>query len=69
MSELWRLSAREIVHGIQKKEFSATEIVEAVLGRIAEKNPELNAITVEFPEQALVRLPPKPTLLWLMELQ
>jgi len=53
MSELWRLSAREIVHGIQKKEFSATEIVEAVLGRIAEKNPELNAITVEFPEQAL----------------
>ena len=54
MSQLWRLSAREIVQGIQKKDFSATEIVEAVLGRIAEKNPALNAITVEFPEQALV---------------
>ena len=53
MTNLWELSAREIALGIQDKEFSATEVVGSVLARVEEKNPELNAITVEFPEQAL----------------
>ena len=53
MTNLWKLSARDLAQGIREKDFSATEVVESVLGRVAVKNPDLNAITVEFPEQAL----------------
>jgi len=53
MTDLWKLSARDLAQGIREKDFSATEVVESVLNRIAAKNPDLNAITVEFPEQAL----------------
>jgi len=51
MEELWRLSAAEMAAGIIDRTFSATEVADSVLDRVAEKNPELNAITVEFPEQ------------------
>ena len=51
MEELWKLSAAEIAIGIQRGTFSASEVADSVLGRVDEKNPELNAITVEFPEQ------------------
>lgn len=53
MTNLWKLSARDLAQGIREKDFSATEVAESVLGRVAVKNPDLNAITVEFPEQAL----------------
>ncbi|MCS5681657.1 MAG: amidase family protein, partial [Acidimicrobiales bacterium] len=53
MDELWRLSATELAQGIRDKNFSASEVVRSVLDRVAEKNPDLNAITVEFPEEAL----------------
>jgi len=53
VEKLWKLSASEIAFGIKEREFSASEVAESVLSRIDEKNPELNAITVEFPEQAL----------------
>ncbi|MED5292662.1 MAG: amidase family protein, partial [Actinomycetota bacterium] len=51
MEELWRLSAAEMAAGIRDRTFSATEVADSVLDRVADKNPELNAITVEFPEQ------------------
>ncbi len=53
MEELWKLSAAEIAIGIKEGTFSATEVTQSVLSRINDKNPELNAITVEFPEEAL----------------
>ena len=53
VDELWRLSATELAQGIRDKNFSASEVVRSVLDRVAEKNPDLNAITVEFPEEAL----------------
>lgn len=53
MEKLWKLSASEIAFGIEEGEFSASEVAESVLSRIDEKNPELNAITVQFPEQVL----------------
>ncbi|MBM46800.1 MAG: amidase [Acidimicrobiaceae bacterium] len=53
MEELWKLSAAEITIGIKEGTFSATEVTQSVLSRINDKNPELNAITVEFPEEAL----------------
>jgi len=53
VDELWRLSATELARGIRDKNFSASEVVRSVLDRVAEKNPALNAITVEFPEEAL----------------
>ena len=53
MEKLWQLSANDLANGIREKKFSAREVVSSVLERIAAKNPELNAITVEFPEEAL----------------
>ena len=53
MEKLWQLSANDLASGIREKKFSAREVVASVLERIAAKNPELNAITVEFPEEAL----------------
>ena len=53
MEQLWQLSATELANGIRDKDFSAREVVGSVLDRVAAKNPELNAITVEFPEEAV----------------
>ena len=53
MDDLWRLDAHELATGVRTKLYSAREVVESVLNRIAEKNPELNAITVEFPDEAM----------------
>ena len=53
MDDLWRLDAHELAAGVRTKLYSAREVVESVLNRIAEKNPELNAITVEFPDEAM----------------
>ena len=53
MEKLWQLSANDLASGIREKKFSSREVVSSVLERIAAKNPELNAITVEFPEEAL----------------
>ena len=53
MDDLWRLDAHELAAGVRTKLYSAREVVESILNRIAEKNPELNAITVEFPDEAM----------------
>ena len=53
MEELWQLSATELAQGIREKTFSVSEVVGSVLDRVAAKNSDLNAITVEFPDEAL----------------
>jgi amidase len=53
MSEdLWRLSAVAAANGIRAGDFSATEVLEAVLDRIAALNPHLNAIVHDCSEAA-----------------
>ena len=53
MEELWQLSATELAQGIKEKSFSVSEVVGSVLDRVAAKNSDLNAITVELPDEAL----------------
>ena len=43
MAELWRLSGLELSRMIAAKEVKPSEIMAAVLGRIEELNPKLNA--------------------------
>ena len=52
MEKLWQLSANDLASGIREKKFSAREVVFQFLNESLQ-NPELNAITVEFPEEAL----------------
>lgn len=54
MTPLWQLSATEQAAGIREGKFTATTLVESVLERIAQKNPELNAIVDPLDEQALL---------------
>lgn len=42
--ELWALSARATAHGVRTGRFSAGEVLEASLERIAATNPQLNAL-------------------------
>ena len=44
MTPLWQLSAVDQAAGIRIGDFSSTAVVESVLERVAQKNPELNAI-------------------------
>jgi amidase len=50
---MWGLSACELAAGIRARRFSAREVVEAHLGRIAAVNPRLNAIVTLDAEGAL----------------
>jgi len=43
MSELWTLSAAELVDGYRRKTFSPVEVTAAVMARIERLNPKLNA--------------------------
>ncbi len=49
--DLWRLSAAELQRGLLAKEFSAKEITESALGRIAQADPEIHAF-LELTEKA-----------------
>lgn len=46
------LPLREQAAGIASGEIDASELLEACLGRIEERNPELNAIVATFPEES-----------------
>ena len=51
---MWGRTATELAAGIRSREFSAREVMEAHLERIAAVNPRVNAIvTLLEPEQAL----------------
>src|SRR5262250_2560650 len=45
---IWRWSATRIVAAIRSRDISAREAVEACIGRMAEVNPKLNAVTVDL---------------------
>ena len=53
MQPLWQLSAVEQAAGVKNQSFTATELVQSVLGRIEQKNGELNAIVDLLDESAL----------------
>lgn len=52
-TELWRLSASELAELIRSGEASSVEVVDALLRRIEEVNPSINAVTVVLGDQAL----------------
>lgn len=55
MSDLWKLSAVDVAEGIRQKVFSCREVMESVAARMEEHNGRLNAVTVDFREQALAQ--------------
>ena len=50
---LWQLSAVDLHRGISDKTFSAREVMESVVTRMASDNPGLNAVVYDYSEQAL----------------
>jgi aspartyl-tRNA(Asn)/glutamyl-tRNA(Gln) amidotransferase subunit A len=53
MSELWALSATELVEGFRRKTLSPVEVTKAVLARIEKLNPVLNAFRQVAADEAL----------------
>lgn len=53
MTELWQLSATELVSLLKRREASVREVVHAHLQRLDSVNSKLNAIVVRLDEQAL----------------
>jgi amidase len=47
------MSACDMAAGIRAKRFTCVDVMEAVVARIAAKNPELNAIVYDYSDQAL----------------
>lgn len=52
-TELWQLSATELAARIARRETTARAATESVLARIAEANPQVNALASVTPEKAL----------------
>jgi amidase len=52
MAELWALSAVEVARGVRTRAFSAREVVQACLARIAATNPQLNALVEVSADEA-----------------
>jgi amidase len=52
MTDYWRLSAVALAHGIRSGDFTCRAVVDSVLGRIAQLNGKLNAITVDMADDA-----------------
>ncbi|MEM8924785.1 MAG: amidase [Actinomycetota bacterium] len=55
MSELWKLSAGEVADRVRTGDVSCVEVTDSVLDRIAERNPELNAIVFDTSAEARAR--------------
>ena len=51
-SSLWQLSAVQTAQGIRDGDFSASEVLESVLERVADVNPRLNAIVYDCSDEA-----------------
>jgi len=52
MTELWRLTATEVVGKLQKRELSPLELVEAAASRIETVEAKVNALPIRFFDQA-----------------
>jgi amidase len=53
-SELWRWDAAALANAIRSRKISSREATRAVLDRIAEVNPKINALAIVLEEEALV---------------
>jgi amidase len=53
MTELWRLDATELAHGIRTRRISSREAVASCLARLDAVNPRINAVVDVLAEQAL----------------
>lgn len=53
MHKIIELSATEIISKLKRREVSAVEVAQAFMNRIAEVNPDINAIEQIYPEQVL----------------
>jgi len=53
VSELWQLTATELVDGYRKHDFSPLEVTLAVLKRVEQFNPKLNAFNLIAADQAV----------------
>lgn len=53
MSDIWKLDASEIAAGVRSGLFTAREVTEGALARLAAVNPAINAVVAEMPEEAL----------------
>ncbi len=52
MSELWELSATNLVEKIRNREVSASEALESCIRRTEAVNPDINAITIIYADEA-----------------
>ena len=52
MTDLWRLTATEVVGKLRKRELSPLELVEAAASRIETVEPKINALPIRFFDQA-----------------
>lgn len=55
MSEIWRLSAVELVTRIRNRDVSAVEAAHSALGRLNAANPAINAVVDHRPEDVLAQ--------------
>lgn len=53
MTELWKLDAVDVAKLIRDREVRCTEVMESVVGRIAEQNPAINAIVIDCSAEAM----------------
>jgi amidase len=53
-TEYWKLGAVELAEGIRRRDYTCIDVVTSVLDRIRTHNPELNAITVDCSDDALI---------------
>ena len=60
MTDALDLPLREQAAGVAAGEIDAGELLDACLGRIEERNPELNAVVATFPEQSRAMLEAAP---------
>src|SRR5262249_46058800 len=52
MSELWQLSATEVVNKLRRQEVSPVEVLQSATARIAQVEPKLNALPIRLLEGA-----------------
>ena len=55
MSDLWRLSATDLVARVRRREISAREVATDALARLDAANPAINAVVEHRPDEVLAR--------------
>ena len=52
--ELWKLGACETANSIREGKLTCLEVVQASVDRLLQVNPEINAVTVNLTDEALI---------------